>query len=195
MSIPWEDKAAMTTLRRKRHHHYTLPLTLAFLQIICSLFFWYFLYLHFKCYALSWFLPRKPSMLLPLPLITNAPTLASLLWHSPTLEHRAFSGVRDYPPIDVLHMQLEPWLPPCILFGWCFCPWEFWGYCLVHIVVPPMGLQSPSAPSVLFLTPPLGTLCSVQWFAESIHLCICQELAEPLRRQIYQAPELTNGTS
>ena len=59
---------------------------------------------------------------------------------------------------------------------------------MVDIVVLPMGLQTPSAPSVLSLTPPLGTLCSVQWLAESIHLCICQALAEPLRRQLYEAP-------
>jgi hypothetical protein len=49
-------------------------------------------------------------------------------------------------------------------------------------------LQIPSAPSVLSLTPPLGSLCSVQWLAVSICLCICQALAEPLRRQLYQAP-------
>jgi hypothetical protein len=59
---------------------------------------------------------------------------------------------------------------------------------LVYIVVPPMGLQTPSAPWVLSLVPPLGTLCSVQWLALSIHLCICQALAEPLRRQLYPAP-------
>ena len=29
---------------------------------------------------------------------------------------------------------------------------------------------------------------SVQWLTSSIHLCICQALAEPLRREIYQAP-------
>ena len=29
---------------------------------------------------------------------------------------------------------------------------------------------------------------SVQWLAASIHLCICQALAEPLRRQLYQIP-------
>jgi hypothetical protein len=29
------------------------------------------------------------------------------------------------------------------LFGWWFSPWELWGYWLVHIVVPPMGLQTP----------------------------------------------------
>jgi hypothetical protein len=51
-----------------------------------------------------------------------------------------------------------------------------------------MGLQTPSAPLVLSLAPPLGALCSVQWLAESIHLCICQALAEPLKRQLYQAP-------
>ena len=54
-----------------------------------------------------------------------------------------------------------------------------------------MELQTLSAPSVLFLTPPLGTQlgnsCSVQWLAVSICLCICQALAEPLKRQLYHA--------
>jgi hypothetical protein len=63
-----------------------------------------------------------------------------------------------------------------------------WGYLLVHIAVPPMGLQTPLAPWVLSLAPSLGNLCSVQWMAVSIHFCICQALAEPLRRQLYQAP-------
>ena len=74
-----------------------------------------------------------------------------------------------------------------MFFDWWFSPWELWGFWLVHIVVPPMGLQPSSAPSVLSLTPSLGTLCSVQWVAVSIYLCICQALAEPLRRQLYQA--------
>ena len=51
-----------------------------------------------------------------------------------------------------------------------------------------MGLQTSSAPWVLSLAPPFGTLCSVQWMAVSAHFCICQALAEPLRRQLYQAP-------
>jgi len=41
-----------------------------------------------------------------------------------------------------------------------------------------MELQTPSATSVLSLTPPQGTLFSVQWLASSIHLCICQDLAD-----------------
>jgi hypothetical protein len=24
----------------------------------------------------------------------------------------------------LLHMRLEPWLGPCVLFGWWFSPWE-----------------------------------------------------------------------
>ena len=83
-------------------------------------------------------------------------------------------------------MQLEPRVPPCVFFGWC--PREIWRYWLVHTVVPPMGLQNSLAPWVLSLAPSLGTLCSVQWIAVSIHFCICQALAEPLRRQLYQAP-------
>ena len=62
------------------------------------------------------------------------------------------------------------------------------GYWLVHTVVPPMGLQTLSAPCILSILPPLGTLYSVQISAKSIHLCICQALAEPLRGQLYQAP-------
>jgi hypothetical protein len=49
------------------------------------------------------------------------------------LGHRAFTGPRASPPFDVrqghplLHMQLEPWVTPCVLFGWWFSPWELWG--------------------------------------------------------------------
>jgi hypothetical protein len=57
----------------------------------------------------------------------------------------------------------------------------------VHIVVPPMWLQTPSTPWVLSLALPLGTLCSVQWLTESIYHGIYQELVEPLGRQLYQA--------
>jgi hypothetical protein len=59
---------------------------------------------------------------------------------------------------------------------------------LVDIVVLPVGLQTPSAPSVLSLTPPLGSPCSVQWLTVSICIWIGQALAESLRRQLYQAP-------
>ena len=64
------------------------------------------------------------------------------------------------------------------------------GVWLVDTVVLPMGLQTPSTPSVLSLTPLLGTPCSVQWLAVSIHLCICKALTEPLRRQ----PSLSGGS-
>jgi hypothetical protein len=59
---------------------------------------------------------------------------------------------------------------------------------LVDIVDLPMELQTPSTPSVLPLTPPSGSPCSVQWMAVSICICIGQALAEPLRKQPYQAP-------
>ena len=43
---------------------------------------------------------------------------------------------------------------------------------MVHIVVPPIGLQTPSSPWVLSLAPSLGTLCSIQWTAVNILFCI-----------------------
>ena len=80
-----------------------------------------------------------------------------------TLGHNAFTGPRASSPADnkqchpLLHMQLDPWVPPCILFGWWFRPWKLCGVWLVDIVVLSMGLQTLSAPWVLSLTPPLGT--------------------------------------
>jgi hypothetical protein len=65
----------------------------------------------------------------------------------PYTVHQAFPGQRTSPPIDVpqdhplLHMRLEPWIPPCVLFGWWFSPWELWGVWLVDIVVLPMGCR------------------------------------------------------
>ena len=64
---------------------------------------------------------------------------------------------------------------------------------MVDSVRIPMGLQTPSAPSFLSLTPPLGTPRSFQWLAVSVHLCICQALAETLRRQLYQATVKKNS--
>ena len=54
--------------------------------------------------------------------------------------------------------------------------------------IPLMSDKVPSAPSVLPLTPPLGSLCSVQRLAASMYICTHQALAEPRGRQLYQAP-------
>ena len=116
----------------------------------------YFLYLPFKCCPLSHYpLPRTPLSHPSFPCfyenIPLSPTPASLPLNFPTLEYRAFTGPRASPSIDEL-------------LGWWFSPWELWGIWLVDIVLS-LGLQTPSTPSVLFLTPPLGTplgtLCPV----------------------------------
>jgi len=83
-------------------------------------------------------------------------------------------------------MQLEPWVPPCVLFGWWFSPWELWGFWLVDIVVLPMGLQTFSSFSPF--STPVGSLCSVRWLAVSILICIGKAQPEPLRRHLYQVP-------
>jgi hypothetical protein len=73
--------------------------------------------------------------------------------------HQAFTGPRASPLIDaryghpLLHIQLEPWVPPGAFFVGCLVPGTR-GVWLVDSVLP-MGLQIPSAPSVIPLTPPL----------------------------------------
>jgi hypothetical protein len=109
--------------------------------------------------------------------------------------HKTFPGPRISPPIDdqlgcsLLHMQLEPWVPPCVFFGWWFSPRELWGVLVGSYCCSSHGAKTSSAPWVLSLAPSLGTLCSIQWMAVSIHFCISQALAEHLRRQLYQAPD------
>jgi hypothetical protein len=61
------------------------------------------------------------------------------------------------------------------------------GVWVVDIFVLLMGLQTPSTPSVLSLTPLLGTLRSFQWLPASTCLCICKALAGSLKRQPFLA--------
>jgi hypothetical protein len=124
----------------------------------------------------------------PLPLLTNPPTPASWSWHSPTLGHRAFIGQRASPPIDIwlghplLHMQLEPWVQPFVL--WLV---GVLGVLTISYCCSSHGDANPFSSLDPFSSSFIGILCSVQWMAVSIHLCICEALAEPLRRKLYQA--------
>jgi hypothetical protein len=144
-----------------------------------------FLYLHFKCYPL-WKAPIQSllALLLWRCSLTYSPTPSCLSWHSPTLVHWVFTRPMASPPTDVgqglplQYMQMESLFPPCVPPCWWFSPRELWGF----------WLQTSSVPSVLSLVTSLRAPCSVQWLAGIIHFCICQALAEPFRRQLYQAP-------
>ena len=113
---------------------------------------------------------EKSPILFPLPLLTNLPTPASWPWHSPILGHRTFTGPRASLPTDdelgypLLYMQLEPWVTPCVFFGWWFSLCKLCMYWFVHIVVPPMRLQTPSAPWVLSLAPSLGKVFQLLYY-------------------------------
>ena len=106
--------------------------------------------------------PPYPYLLSPAHQTTSTSFLAlAFLYTGAFTRPRASTPIDDQLGYPLLHMWLEPWVPPCVLFGWWFSPWELLGYWLVHIVVPPMGLITPSAPWVLSLAPSLGTLCSI----------------------------------
>jgi hypothetical protein len=80
-------------------------------------FYWIFLYLHFKCYPLSRY-PHPPKPHSPSP---YQPTPASPPSNSPALRHLAFTRPGASTHIDtwqdhfLLHMQMEPWVPPWVL--------------------------------------------------------------------------------
>jgi hypothetical protein len=76
---------------------------------------------------------------------------------------------------------LLPLSGPSIPLHWGIKPSQDQGPLLL------MPDKAPSAPSVL-LTPPLGSLCSVQCLAASIHIYTGQDLAKSFWRQLYWAP-------
>jgi hypothetical protein len=108
-------------------------------------------------------IPKVPYIL-PAPL-PYPPTPTSWPWRSPVLRHIKFAR------------------PMGLSFQWCLNrpssdtyaarDTSSGGYWLVHIVVPPIGLQTPSAPWVISLAPPLGTLCPIKYLTVSIHFCVC----------------------
>jgi hypothetical protein len=96
-------------------------------------------------------MPLPPNSLR---VLIHLPTLSFPPWHFPTLGHRTPSGPRAMPLTDVRqghplpHMQPEPCIPTCVLFGCWSSSRELWGVWPIDTVAPPMGLQNPSAPSV-----------------------------------------------
>jgi hypothetical protein len=97
-------------------------------------------------------IPKVPHMLphpLPHPL-----TPTSWPWRSPVLRQIKFA----WP----MGLSFHWWLTRPSSDSYAARDTSSGGYWLVHIVVPPIGLQIPSAPWVLSLAPPLGALWSIQ---------------------------------
>ena len=80
---------------------------------------------------LSSFLVSLPKIPYPLPASLAPQTTHSQSWPPPILGHRTFTGPRASLPIDdqlghpLLHIQLEPQVPPCVFFDWWYSSKEF----------------------------------------------------------------------
>jgi hypothetical protein len=111
-------------------------LILLSLFILFYFILFYFIFGLFTFQMLSSFLISSPKLpyLLHFTLRPNLPIPTFWPCHSPLLGHRTFTKPRASPPIDdqlghpLLHMQLEPWVPPCVLLNCWFSPRELWGY-------------------------------------------------------------------
>ena len=120
-------------------------------------------------------LPLKTSIPSPHSLLTNPPTPGiPLQWgiepsqgQGPLLSLMSHTAILCY----ICYWRLECFHVYSLLGG--LVPVRSGGGrgWLLHIVVPPMKLQTCSAPWVLYLAPSLETLCSVQWFMWSMN-CI-----------------------
>jgi hypothetical protein len=106
----------------------------------------YFLHLHFKCYPQSSLYPVPTLLLYP-------PNPTSWPWHFPVLEHIKFTRPRG--------LSSQWWMNRPSSAAYTARDTSSGGYWLVHMVVPPIRLQTPSALWVLSLAPPLGALCSI----------------------------------
>jgi len=154
------------------------------------------MYLHFKCYPLFPLYHPPPPLLSPFfsPLF---------LWNRMLPLPPTYSHLRPLIFLYTMEMSFLLLMPDnailCYICDWSHGPIPVYslvcglvpgssgGVWFVDIVVL-MGFPTPSVPSVLSLTPPLVSLCLVQWFAASILICISKALAKPLRRHPCQVP-------
>jgi hypothetical protein len=122
----------------------------------------YFVYLHFKCY-----LPQSQFTLQNCPSQPPTPASTRVIFHPPTHpppygETSSLHKIQGFPhplmPVKAILFYICSWSHGSLhLYSLVGGPWERLGVWLVDIVVLPMGLQTPSAPSVLPLPPPLGS--------------------------------------
>jgi hypothetical protein len=153
-------------------------LTVSFaLQMLCNflniLFIRYFFHLHFQCCPKS---PPNPRPPIPLPAHSNFLALAFPCTEALKSLHDQWASLSTDGRLHYLliHMQLETQAPG--------------GYWLVHIFVPPIGLQILPDPWVLSLAPPLGALGSIQYLIVIIYFCVSKAPAESHKRELYQGP-------
>ena len=112
------------------------------------LFFKFFFQLGIYFIYISNAIPKVPHTLphsFPYP-----PTPTSWPWQSPVLGHIKFAVP--------MGLSFHCWLTRPTSDTYAARDTSSRGYWLVHIVVPPIGLQTPLAPWVLSLAPPLGAL-------------------------------------
>jgi hypothetical protein len=96
-------------------------------------------------------LPKVPHTLPPLP---YPPTPTSWPWRSPVLGHIKFERSKG--------LSSHWWPTRLSSATYAARDTSSGGYLLVHVVVPPIGLQFPLVPWILSLAPPLGALWSIQ---------------------------------
>jgi hypothetical protein len=116
----------------------------------------YLFHLHFQCYPKS---PPHP------PTPTAPPTHSHLLaMVFPVQRH-----MRSARPMG-LSFHWWPTRPSSDTYGARDTSCR--GYWLVHIVVPPIGLQIPPAPLGTSSSSSIGVQWSIQYMTVSIHLCV-----------------------
>jgi hypothetical protein len=140
-----------------KNYPYTSHLnkSFSFLPFIFNFFKNYIFHL-FTFQMLFPFLVSPPKIPYPLspPPAPQSTHHHSWSWHSPLLRHRFFTGPRASLPIDdrlghpLLHILLEPQVPPCVFFDLWYSSKELCRYWLVRIDDRSMGLLYPSAPWV-----------------------------------------------
>jgi hypothetical protein len=106
----------------------------------------YLFHLHFQCY------PKIPPHAPPP--TPHPPTPTSWPWCSPVLGHIKF--------VCPMGLSFHWWPTRPSSDTYAAGDTSSGGYGVVHIVVPPIGLQIPLAPWLLSLGSPLGALWSIQ---------------------------------
>jgi len=179
----WNVKAQITVTWLTCHYVSQMFLLLLGTFFFNVLFLGYFIYISNVIHPLSRLTLRKPPSLPPPPasmrVLLHPPTHSCLTMLAfPYTGETSLHRTKDLPShwcltrLSSATYAAEAMGPSMyILFDW-FGPWELWEVWLVNSVLP-VGLQTPSAPTVLALTPPSGSLHSVDgWLQASTSVLV-----------------------
>ena len=125
------------------------------------------------------------------PLLLHCPSI-SLCWGIKPPQDQRLPLTLMPDKVYLLDMQLEPWVPSCVFFGWWFSPWELW---VIKLVDCSYGVVITFSSFSPFLATSIGVpMNSLMVGCKHLHLyCLKEQLHQDSVRKDFLVSTILSG--